>query len=126
MRSKDESVEHDSSSSLSRGLSVLQCFGKDKRNRYTLSELAKRLSMPKPSIYRILKTFSRMGYLRYEEHSKHYHHGVRLLKMDYAPKLMKIGSHLSEALGTEDRNTYLECLSWREPRRNTKSIHWTS
>jgi len=83
-RSKEESIEHDSSSSLTRGLSVLECFGKDKRNRYTLSELTKRLNMPKSSIYRVLKTLSRMGYLRYEEHSKHYYLGVRVLSLGFA------------------------------------------
>jgi len=99
VRSKEESIEHDSSRSLARGLSVLECFGKDKRHRYTLSWLAKRLNMQKSSIQRILKALSRMGYLRYEEHSKHYYLGFRGLKVDYAPKLMKIGSQWSETPG---------------------------
>jgi DNA-binding IclR family transcriptional regulator len=84
MRPKEESIKPDSSNSLARGLSVLECFGKDKRNRYTLSELVKRLNMPKSSIYRILKTLTRMDYLRYEEHSKHYYLGVRVLSLGFA------------------------------------------
>ena len=77
-------VEQNSASSLARGLNVLECFGQEKRNRYTLSELAKHLNMPKSSIYRVLKTLSRMGYLRYEEHSKHYYLGVRVLSLGFA------------------------------------------
>lgn len=83
-QSKKESVEQDSASSLARGLSVLECFGQEKRNRYTLSELARRLDMPKSTMYRVLKTLSRMGYLRYEEHSKHYYLGVRVLSLGFA------------------------------------------
>jgi DNA-binding IclR family transcriptional regulator len=78
------STEPDSTSSLARGLNILECFGQEKRNRYTLSELAKRLKVPKSSIYRLLKTLSRMGYLRYEEHSKHYYLGVRVLSLGFA------------------------------------------
>jgi IclR family pca regulon transcriptional regulator len=78
------SAIHESSGSLVRGLSVLECFGKEKCNRYTLSELTKRLNMPKSSIFRVLKTLVRMGYLRYEEHSKHYYLGVRVLSLGFA------------------------------------------
>jgi DNA-binding IclR family transcriptional regulator len=84
VKPESASVEQDSNSSLARGLNVLECFGQEKRNRYTLSELAKRLNMPKSSIYRVLKTLSRMGYLRYEEHSKHYYLGVRVLSLGFA------------------------------------------
>ena len=81
------------------GLSVLEGFGRDKRNRWTLSGRAKRSNMPKSNSYRFLKTPSRMGYLRWVAHSKHPYPGVRVLKMDYATMLMKVGSQLSEALG---------------------------
>lgn len=84
MKSKEKSTKQDSANSLARGLSVLECFGQDKRHRYTLSELAKRLNMPKSSIYRILKTLTRMGYLRYEEHSKHYYLGVRVMSLGFS------------------------------------------
>lgn len=86
LKSKKTSVEkeRDSSSSLAKGLSILECFGKEKRHRYTLSELTKRLNMPKSSTYRVLKTLSKMGYLRYEEHSKHYYLGVRVLSLGFA------------------------------------------
>lgn len=84
MISRGGTAEQDSASSLARGLSVLECFGQEKRDRYTLSELAKRLNMPKSSLYRILKTLAGMGYLRYEEHSKHYYLGVRVMSLGFA------------------------------------------
>lgn len=84
IKTKEKYEEQDSAGSLARGLSVLECFGQEKRHRYTLSELAKRLNMPKSTTYRILKTLSRMGYLRYEEHSKHYYLGVRVLSLGFA------------------------------------------
>jgi DNA-binding IclR family transcriptional regulator len=109
VRSKEEPIGHDSSSSLARGLSVLECFGRDKRNRYTLSEFAKRLNMPKSSIYRVLKTLSRMGYLRYEEHSKHYYLGVRVLSLGFAllegMELREIARPYMEMLSRECNKT---------------------
>ena len=83
MKSEEGSVEKSSASSLVRGLKVLECFGQQKHHRYTLSELARRLNMPKSSIYRVLKTLSQMDYLRYEEHSKHYYLGVRVLSLGF-------------------------------------------
>jgi DNA-binding IclR family transcriptional regulator len=77
-------IEDGPASSLMRGLRVLECFGQQKSHRYTLSELARILSMPKSSIYRVLKTLSQMDYLRYEEHSKHYYLGVRVLSLGFA------------------------------------------
>ena len=79
----EASAKKSSASSLVRGLKVLECFGQQKHHRYTLSELARRLNMPKSSIYRVLKTLSQMDYLRYEEHSKHYYLGVRVLSLGF-------------------------------------------
>jgi DNA-binding IclR family transcriptional regulator len=103
MISNEKPVEKDSASSLVRGLSVLECFGQEKRHRYTLSELAKQLNMPKSTMYRVLKTLSRMGYLRYEEHSKHYYLGVRVLSLGFA---LLAGMELREIA-----RPYMEILS---------------
>lgn len=84
MKLEEGFVENGSASSLVRGLKVLECFGQQKHHRYTLSELARILNMPKSSIYRVLKTLSQMDYLRYEEHSKHYYLGVRVLSLGFA------------------------------------------
>jgi DNA-binding IclR family transcriptional regulator len=84
VKSEEGYVKNGSASSLVRGLRVLECFGQQKHHRYTLSELARILNMPKSSIYRVLKTLSQMDYLRYEEHSKHYYLGVRVLSLGFA------------------------------------------
>ena len=72
-----------SASSLVRGLHILECFG-PRKHGYTLSELVKKTGMPKTSIHRVLKTFSSMNYLRYDEISKRYHLGVRILSLGFA------------------------------------------
>ncbi|MGD0657691.1 MAG: IclR family transcriptional regulator [Syntrophorhabdales bacterium] len=109
MKPEEERAEKDSASSLVRGLKVLECFGQEKRHRYTLSELARRLDMPKSSIYRVLKTLARMDYLRYEEHSKHYYLGVRVLSLGFAVlagmELREIARPYMEMLSRECNKT---------------------
>jgi DNA-binding IclR family transcriptional regulator len=105
----EESAEKSSASSLVRGLKVLECFGQQKHHRYTLSELARQLNMPKSSIYRVLKTLSQMDYLRYEEHSKHYYLGVRVLSLGFAllegMELREIARPYMEKLSRECNKT---------------------
>ncbi len=69
--------------SLVRGLMVLESFNQKKDN-YTLSELAKYLSIPKSSLHRIVKDLSQMNYLRYEELSKRYYLGTRVLSLGFS------------------------------------------
>lgn len=84
MKTKESNDDKESiTSSLARGLQVLECFGPQSQS-YTLSELAKQLDIPKSSMLRVLKTLSQMDYLRYEEHSKHYYLGVRVLSLGFA------------------------------------------
>jgi IclR family pca regulon transcriptional regulator len=61
---------------------VLESFNKEKDN-YTLSELARHLNIPKASLYRIVKDLAQMNYLRYEELSKRYYLGTRVLSLGY-------------------------------------------
>jgi DNA-binding IclR family transcriptional regulator len=109
MKSEEGSVEKSSASSLVRGLKVLECFGQQEHHRYTLSELARQLNMPKSSIYRVLKTLSQMDYLRYEEHSKHYYLGVRVLSLGFAllegMELREIARPYMERLSRECNKT---------------------
>jgi DNA-binding IclR family transcriptional regulator len=70
-------------SSLVRGLQVLECFSQ-RRNSYTLTELAKRLSMPKSSLHRVLKTLSQMNYLRYEGITRRYYLGIGVLSLGFS------------------------------------------
>jgi IclR family transcriptional regulator, pca regulon regulatory protein len=68
--------------SLVRGLLVLECFSPHKDN-FTLAELSRLVDIPKSSLHRVVKTLSRMDYLRYEEQSKRYHLGVRVLSLGF-------------------------------------------
>jgi IclR family pca regulon transcriptional regulator len=97
-----------SASSLIRGLQILECFG-PRQHGYTLSELVKKTNMPKTSIHRVLKTLSGMNYLRYDELSKRYHLGVRILSLGFAVleslELREIARPYMESLSRECRKT---------------------
>lgn len=83
MKSGKSSVKEGVESSLARGLLVLECF-KPQKNGYTLSELVRKLALPKSSLHRVLKTLSNMCYLRYDEQTKRYHLGVAVLSLGFA------------------------------------------
>ncbi|MBP1730483.1 MAG: transcriptional regulator, IclR family [Deltaproteobacteria bacterium] len=67
------------------------------------------MNMPKSSIYRVLKTLAQMDYLRYEEHSKHYYLGVRVLSLGFAllegMELREIARPYMEKLSRECNKT---------------------
>jgi IclR family transcriptional regulator, pca regulon regulatory protein len=95
-------------SSLVRGLLVLECF-EHYNHGHTLSELVKKLGIPKSSLHRVLKIFSKMRYLRYEEFSKRYHLGVRVLSLGFAVleslELREIARPYMEKLSRECHKT---------------------
>lgn len=72
-----------SAGSLTRGLLVLECFS-PRRDSFTLADLAKLLDIPKSSLHRVVKTLSEMNYLRYEEQSKRYYLGMRVLSLGFS------------------------------------------
>ena len=57
------------SNSLMRGLLVLERFSPEKP-QLSLAELASVLDVPKSSLFRIAKTLSEMGFLRYDDSVK--------------------------------------------------------
>jgi len=138
VKSEAGRIEDGSASSLVRGIRVLECFGQQKNHRYTLSELARILNMPKSSIYRVLKTLSQMDYLRYEEHSKHYYLGVRVLSLGFAllegmelreiarPYMEKISHECNKTINLavldRDEMVYVERISVRSIRTYNISV----
>jgi IclR family pca regulon transcriptional regulator len=72
-----------SAGSLTRCLLVLECFS-PQEDSFTLSDLAKHLGIPKSSLHRVVKTLSQMNYLRYEEQSKRYYLGMRVLSLGFS------------------------------------------
>jgi len=72
-----------SKSSLVRGLLVLESFTPETKG-YSLSELSKSLGVPKSSLHRVVKELADMNYLRYEEQSKRYHLGTRVLSLGFS------------------------------------------
>jgi IclR family transcriptional regulator, pca regulon regulatory protein len=69
--------------SLVRGLLVLECFSPHK-DSFTLAELSRLVTIPKSSLHRVVKTLSQMNYLRYEEQSKRYYLGMRVLSLGFS------------------------------------------
>jgi len=71
------------SNSLVRGLLVLERFRPEKP-QLSLAELASVLDVPKSSLFRIAKTLSEMGFLRYDDGSKRYSLGTRVLSLGFS------------------------------------------
>jgi IclR family pca regulon transcriptional regulator len=69
--------------SLMRGLLVLECFSPEK-DRLSLAQLAAILDVPKSSLFRVVKTLSGMNYLRYDDQSKTYRLGTRVLSLGFS------------------------------------------
>jgi len=71
------------SNSLMRGLLVLECF-KPENPQWSLVELMRALDIPGSSLFRIVKTLSEMGFLRYNHRSKRYSLGTRVLSLGFS------------------------------------------
>jgi DNA-binding IclR family transcriptional regulator len=71
------------SNSLMRGLLVLERFSPEKP-RWSLAELAPALDIPRSSLFRIVRTLSEMGFLRYNDRSKRYSLGTRVLSLGFS------------------------------------------
>jgi IclR family pca regulon transcriptional regulator len=69
--------------SLVSGLLVLESFT-PRQDHFSLAALSTLLNIPKSSLYRVVKTLSKMNYLRYEEQSKRYYLGTRVLSLGFS------------------------------------------
>jgi len=72
-----------SANSLMRGLLVLECFSPEK-DHLSLAQLAAVLDVPKSSLFRVVKTLSGMNYLRYDDQSRTYRLGTRVLSLGFS------------------------------------------
>jgi DNA-binding IclR family transcriptional regulator len=66
--------------SLDRALSVLQCLGNSKRG-FSISEIGRRLDIPKSSAHLILSTLQRRGFLQKNTQTGKYHFGLQLISL---------------------------------------------
>ncbi len=94
--------------SLVRGLLVLECFSPHK-DSFTLAELFRLVDIPKSSLHRVVKTLSLMNYLRYEEQTKRYFLGMRVLSLGFSVlqsmELREIARPYLESLSRECNKT---------------------
>src|SRR5438034_3029839 len=66
--------------SIERALSVLQCLGLSKRG-FSISEIGRRLKIPKSSAHLILTTLERRGFLQRNTQTGRYHFGLQLVSL---------------------------------------------
>jgi len=68
---------------LAQGLGVLSLFGGEHRT-FTAPEIARRLSLPRTKVFRLLQTLQSMDYLRCGEDKRHFSLGPALLRGGFA------------------------------------------
>lgn len=66
--------------SIERALSILQCLGQSKRG-FSISEIGRRLKIPKSSAHLILTTLERRGFLQKHTQTGRYHFGLQLVSL---------------------------------------------
>lgn len=66
--------------SIERALSVLECLGQSKRG-FSISEIGRRLKIPKSSAHLILTTLERRGFLQKNTQTGRYHFGLQLVSL---------------------------------------------
>ena len=67
---------------LARGLDILRCFGPSDEYLGN-AELAKRTSIPRPTVSRMTATLTQLGYLRYVPQLEKYRLGPGVLDLGY-------------------------------------------
>lgn len=80
--SPDGQKNHNFVTALARGLELLRCFG-DAAEYLGNAELAKRTSIPRPTVSRMTATLTQLGYLIYMPHLERYRLGPRVLDLGY-------------------------------------------
>lgn len=67
---------------LERGLRLLECFARD-NGELTLAELTRRLDLPRSTVFRLVFTLERLGYLQRSASGKTYTLGSRILTLGF-------------------------------------------
>ncbi|SKA35025.1 transcriptional regulator, IclR family [Enhydrobacter aerosaccus] len=67
---------------LAQGLGILSLFGGEHRS-FTAPEIARRLSLPRTKVFRLLQTLQSMDYLRCDESKRHFSLGPALLRCGF-------------------------------------------
>jgi DNA-binding IclR family transcriptional regulator len=81
----DSSPEAERSSgvpALDRALTVLECIAQSRKG-FSVSELSRRLTLPKSSVHLILRTFERRGYLQKQRTGGRYRFGMKLMSLGH-------------------------------------------
>jgi DNA-binding IclR family transcriptional regulator len=66
--------------SVSRALAILELLAQSKRG-LTLSDISRKLALPKSSVHVLVRTLELIGYLKNNRISKKYHFGLKLISL---------------------------------------------
>jgi DNA-binding IclR family transcriptional regulator len=92
---------------LERALTVLECLAQSRRG-YSVSELSRRLALPKSSVHLILRTLERRGYLQKQMAGGRYRFGMKLVSLGrQALDGVELRDEARPALSALARNTGL-------------------
>ena len=67
---------------LDRALTVLECLAQSRKG-FSVSELSRRLTLPKSSVHLIVRTFERRGYLLKAPSGGRYRFGLKLMSLGH-------------------------------------------
>lgn len=113
----DDSAEKYTVPGLERGLRLLCEFSRHERN-LSAPELAKRLDVPRSTVFRLLTTLERMGFVERGEGGRDYKLGMAVLRLGFeylaSLELTEIGRPLLERLREDIQ--YSTCLVVRDQR----------
>lgn len=83
MSAKDKEEDRQFVTALARGLSILECFSAESGELGT-AEIARRLDLPQPTIWRLCHTLLELGYLEQSAATSKLRPGLRALSLGYA------------------------------------------
>lgn len=113
----EDSAEKYTVPGLERGLRLLCEFSRHERN-LSAPELAKRLDVPRSTVFRLLTTLERMGFVERNEGGRDYKLGMAVLRLGFeylaSLELTEIGRPLLERLREDIQ--YSTCLVVRDTR----------
>ena len=103
----DMKKEASQAPALSRGLSILELLAESRRG-LTLSEISRRLALPKSSTCLLLKNLESRGYIRGSKRTGRYLFGLKLLRLSHmALHVMKLHEGITSLLSSLVEDTQL-------------------
>ncbi len=69
---------------LARGLAILECFGRNGSRELSLTEISRRTSLSKTTVFRLVRTLLHLGFIKQDPESERYYLAPRVLGLGYS------------------------------------------